>query len=119
MQENIERAILVAVNVNSQKFFMESLEELEELVKACDMLPIGTMIQNLEQVNNSLYIGSGKVEEVRQKVLETNADLIIFNNELTPSQLRNLQKILDVPILDRQTVCPGTAAWRYHHWKSV
>lgn len=104
MDTNIEKAILVAVNVNSQKYFIESLDELEELVKACDMHPIGTMIQNLEHVNNSLYLGTGKVEEVKQKVIETNADLVIFNNELTPSQLRNLQKILNVPILDRTSL---------------
>lgn len=104
MDKNIEKAILVAVNVNSQKYFIESLDELEELVKACDMHQIGTMIQNLEHINNSLYLGTGKVEEVKQKVIETNADLVIFNNELTPSQLRNLQKILNVPILDRTSL---------------
>lgn len=101
MEETMERAILVAVNVNNQDYFTESLDELEELVKACDMLPIGTMIQNLDKVNNSLYIGTGKVEEVKEKISETGANLVIFNNELTPSQLRNLQKILNVPILDR------------------
>lgn len=104
MEQKIERAILVAVNVNNQKYFMESLDELEELVKACQIHPIGTMIQNLDQINNALYIGTGKLEEVKQKAIETNADLIIFNNELTPSQLRNLQKVLEIPILDRTSL---------------
>lgn len=101
MEENLKRAILIAVNVGDEEYFIESLNELEELVKACNMNPIGTMIQNLEHVNNALYIGTGKVEEVREKIAETNADILVFNNELTPSQIRNLQKSLDIPILDR------------------
>lgn len=101
MEETMEKAILVAVNVNDKDYFIESLDELEELVKACDMTKVGTIIQNLDKVNNALYIGTGKVEEVKEKVIQTNADLVIFNNELSPSQLKNLQKILNVPILDR------------------
>lgn len=101
MEENLKRAILVAVNVGNEEYFLESLNELEELVKSCNMKPIGTMIQNLERVNNALYIGTGKLEEVKEKIEETNADVLVFNNELTPSQLRNLQKDLEIPILDR------------------
>lgn len=101
MEENSKRAILVAVNVGNEEYFLESLNELEELVKSCNMKPIGTMIQNLERVNNALYIGTGKLEEVKEKIEETNADVLVFNNELTPSQLRNLQKDLEIPILDR------------------
>lgn len=104
MNNDIQRAILVAANINSQKYFIESLDELEELTIACNIKPIGKMIQNLDQVNNSLYIGTGKLEEVKQKVIDTEADLVIFNNELTPSQLRNLQKTLQVPILDRTSL---------------
>ncbi len=101
MEQNLKRAILIGVNVGNENYFIESLNELEELVKACNMIPIGTMIQNLEHVNNALYIGTGKVEEVKEKLEETNADILVFNNELTPSQLKNLQKNLDIPIFDR------------------
>lgn len=104
MEENLKRAILVAVNVGNEEYFLESLNELEELVKSCNMKPIGTMIQNLERVNNALYIGTGKLEEVKEKIEETNADVLVFNNELTPSQLRNLQKDLEIPILDRTSL---------------
>lgn len=101
LKKQSERALLVAVNIKEQEYFFELLEELENLTKACDMIPIGTIIQNLDKINPSLYIGTGKVEELKEKIEETTADLIIFNNELTPSQLRNLQKILNIPILDR------------------
>ena len=58
-------------------------------------------IQNLESVNNATYIGTGKVKEIKEQAKYLKADLIIFNNELSPSQLRNLQKDLSLPILDR------------------
>ena len=77
MNNDIQRAILVAVNINSQKYFIESLDELEELTIACNIKPIGKMIQNLDQVNNSLYIGTGKLEEVKQILKEYKLEIFI------------------------------------------
>lgn len=101
IMEEIEKALLVAVNVNNQKYFLNSVEELRNLTYACNMDVLDVAIQNLESVNNATYIGTGKVKEIKEQAKYLKADLIIFNNELSPSQLRNLQKELDLPILDR------------------
>ena len=99
-----EKALIVAVNVRNQKNFSESVEELSELIKACNMLPVDRVIQNLDEVNPSFYIGSGKIDEIRKVANMYEVDVIVFNNELTHSQLRNLQKHLDFPILDRTSL---------------
>lgn len=99
--DEIEKALLVAVNINNQKYFLNSVEELRNLTYACNMDVLEVVVQNLENVNNATYIGSGKIKEVKELAKEMKADLIIFNNELSPSQLRNLQKEIQLPILDR------------------
>lgn len=99
MEQN-EKALLVGVNVNND-YFKESMEELESLADACNIDVLEKMEQNLNMINTSLYLGTGKVDEVKKMANDLNADMIIFNNELSPSQLRNLQNILDLPILDR------------------
>lgn len=101
IMEEIEKALLVAVNVNNQKYFLNSVEELRNLTYACNMDVLYVVVQNLENVNNATYIGTGKVKEIKEQAKDLKADLIIFNNELSPSQLRNLQKDLSLPILDR------------------
>ncbi len=99
-----EKALIVAANIKNQEYFYESVEELCALAEACNIIPVDKVIQNLDEINPSLYIGSGKVEEVRKIANMQNVDVIIFNNELTHSQLRNLQKYLDYPILDRTSL---------------
>ncbi|MDD3304275.1 MAG: GTPase HflX [Clostridia bacterium] len=99
--DEIEKALLVAVNIDNQKFFLNSVEELRNLTYACNMDVLDVVVQNLETANNSTYIRKGKADEVKKQAKDMNADLVIFNNELSSSQLRNLQKVLDLPILDR------------------
>lgn len=99
--ESVERALLVGVNVANEKDFDILMEELKELARACDFYVSGEVIQNLEKVNRALYVGTGKVHEISDKIKELDCDLVIFNNELSPSQLKNLQTYIDVPILDR------------------
>ena len=102
-QTYFEKAISVGVNINNEYFEVE-LEELSALAKACNIEVVCTFTQNLDKINPSLYIGSGKVEEIKEFINNNEIDLVIFNNELSPSQLRNLQKILDVAILDRTSL---------------
>ncbi len=94
-------AVLVGVNLNGDKNFEYSLEELANLADACDVSVVGTVTQNLERVNNATYIGSGKVEEVYMMVDQHEANLVIFNDELSPSQIRNLEHALNVKVIDR------------------
>lgn len=102
--EQLLKAVLIGVNVNNQKNFGESMVELENLVIACDMEVVGRADQNLKAINKATYIGSGKVEEVRNITDELQADVLVFNNELSPSQLRNLERELEHKILDRTSL---------------
>ena len=98
---NKPRAIIVGANINNQKRFKESMEELFNLAEACNFEVVGEVVQNLKAVNVSLYIGRGKVEDIQYLINHTDAEVLIFNNELSPSQLKNLDQVLDIEILDR------------------
>ncbi|HEX2945990.1 MAG TPA: GTPase HflX [Clostridia bacterium] len=100
-QEQKQNAMLVGVNINRQPYFRESMEELKELAAACEFDTAGQIEQNLKTVDKAFYIGPGKVEEVKAALDETGIEVLIFDNELSPSQLRNLEKALDCSILDR------------------
>ncbi|MDE7232003.1 MAG: GTPase HflX, partial [Lachnospiraceae bacterium] len=91
----MEKAFLVGVNLNDGDDYLLSLEELGELAKACDMEVAGKAVQALPEVHKAFYIGTGKVDEVRELAIECDADVIIFDNSLSPMQLRNLQERLE------------------------
>lgn len=97
----IERAILVGVNLQNDRNFAYSMEELESLAEALDVEVIGNVIQNLERVNPSHYVGTGKIIEIKNFVDESEANLVIFNDELSPSQIRNLERDLECKVIDR------------------
>ena len=103
-QQPLERALLVGVDTGEDEDFERSMEELGNLAKAACMEPVGVMTQSMDMVNKGLYIGTGKVEEVKEAAGLLEADIILFDNALSPSQLRNLQKELEKPILDRTTL---------------
>ena len=100
----MERALLVGMNLNNGEDYKLSLEELENLANACDMEVVGVIEQNLPEVHKAFYIGTGKVEEVKEEAEEQNADVVIFDNSLSPIQIRNLQNKIEKPILDRSTL---------------
>lgn len=101
MEEVLQRAVLVGVNVGNEDDFAYSMEELTNLAEACDVEVIGQVTQNLQRVNPSHYIGKGKIEEVAAYVQEIDANMVIFNDELSPSQIRNLEEDLDCKVIDR------------------
>lgn len=100
----MERVLLVGTNLNDGEDYQASLEELGALAKACDMEVAGSICQTLETVHKAFYIGTGKVEEVKALAAECDANVIIFDNSLSPMQLRNLQERLEKPILDRSAL---------------
>ena len=101
MEEIIQRAILVGVDLNNDKNFDYSVEELKNLAEACSVQVVGVLTQKLERVNPARYIGTGKVDEVALLVEQNDANLVIFNDELSPSQIRNLEHGLQCKVIDR------------------
>ncbi|MBR6770046.1 MAG: GTPase HflX [Lachnospiraceae bacterium] len=99
-----EKALLVGLDTGEDEDFDRSMEELGELARACSMQAVGTVTQKAAAINKAFYIGTGKVQEVKEYAQMLEADIVIFDDSLTPSQLRNLQKEIDRPILDRTTL---------------
>jgi len=85
----------------SEEVFNHSMDELAELAKACYMDPVCFVSQQLPRVDQALYVRQGKAAEIADLVHKMEARRVIFNDTLSPSQLRNLQKVLRVPIMDR------------------
>ena len=78
-----------------------SLEELAQLADTAGAVVVGRTVQRLESPNPAYYIGKGKVEEIASLKATQDYDLVIFDDELSPSQQRNLEKALKVKIIDR------------------
>ncbi|MBE5876939.1 MAG: GTPase HflX [Lachnospiraceae bacterium] len=100
----MERAFIVGVNLNEGDNFELSMQELASLAEACEMEVVGRTEQNMERANTATYIGPGKVEEVKAAADLLEADIVIFDNALSPTQLRNLQNQLELPVMDRTTL---------------
>ena len=101
-----ERALLAGVHLgnNSQEEFARSMEELKSLAAACYMEPVAVVTQNLDDINKALYLGKGKVQEIKETAVSFQADVVVFDDALTPSQLSNLQRELRMPVLYRTTL---------------
>lgn len=97
----IERGILVGVNLQKDEHFDYSMEELANLAEALHVEVVGTVTQNLERVTPSHYVGTGKIDEIKAFYEEAGANIVIFNDELSPSQIRNLERDLDCKVIDR------------------
>lgn len=102
--QELERALLVGVDIGEEDDFEHSMEELGSLAEACGMQVAGIITQRLDAPNKALYVGSGKVEEIREYAGQCGAEIIVFDNALSPSQIRNLNQELGLPILDRTTL---------------
>lgn len=96
-----EKGVLVGVNLRNDEHFDYSMEELANLAEALDVEVTGQVTQNLERVNPSHYVGTGKIEEIKAFAEEADANIIIFNDELSPSQIRNLERDLECKVIDR------------------
>lgn len=95
------KGILVGININNENGFEESMVELKNLCMACDIEAIGELVQNSKQINKAHYIGSGKLDELKSLVNSEEVDIVIFNNELSSSQLRNTEKAIECEVIDR------------------
>lgn len=96
-----KRVIIVGININNKNNFEESIIELKNLCIACDMEVVGKVEQNLKKINPTFYMGSGKIEELQDLIEKTNAEIIVFNNELSASQIKNIEEEVKCSIIDR------------------
>jgi GTP-binding protein HflX len=102
-EEEFERAVLVGI-VNRQQTreqVDEYLAELEFLASTAGVLPVKKFVQNVDTPNRRTYVGTGKLEEILQYIQENEIFLVIFDDELQPTQLRNIERELKVKVLDR------------------
>lgn len=95
------KAVLVGADLVNDGMIDYYMKELENLAEASNIEVVYTITQSLNKVTPNLYIGRGKVDEVKQFVQNLEADMVIFNDELSGSQVRNLEEILDVRVIDR------------------
>ena len=107
-RKRIDRAVLVGLNADcftkEETATETTLDELEALLNTAGGECAGKVLQNKHTPDPRSFIGEGKAEEVRQLVLETGANMVIFDNDLTPSQTRTLEDILKTTVLDRSAL---------------
>lgn len=96
-----EKCLLVAVQLSSDKEDDNDMEELKELVEAADGEVVSSLVQNRQGIDNRSYIGKGKLEEVAAYVKELGVDTVIFNDELSGSQIRNIEEVVNAKVIDR------------------
>ena len=103
----MERAILIGLitpNLQREQVY-EYLEELAFLAKTAGAVPVRNFTQKLKHPDNATFLGKGKINEVKEFVISEKIDIIIFDDDLTPSQIRNIQKIFPKrKILDRSNL---------------
>jgi len=100
--KDMERVLIIGVELDTDTIDIEnSLDELEELVKAAGGMVISRVVQKKESINPAYFIGKGKAEEIKNYCEELDITTVVFNDELSGAQLRNLEKIIDKKIVDR------------------
>ena len=100
-RDRVRRAILAGVNIGNEKDFEVSMNELEGLAESAGLFVVLCVEQKLAAEDSAYYIGSGKVTELKGLVFQEDADLVVVNNTLSPSQLANLSHDLGVEVIDR------------------
>ena len=90
--QTVEKVILIGVSTGDSDMMKESLDELEELADTAGAVTVGKVIQNLPQIQQGTYIGTGKIAEICNLIAETGATGVICDDELSPAQLKNLEE---------------------------
>ena len=105
MEEKTEKFIIAGIHTGIADKISdttdESVSELEELIKTAGGETIGILIQNKNEIEPGTYLGTGKLEELKDAVSALGADAVVFDNELSPIQLKNITDFLGIKVLDR------------------
>ena len=103
-KEEQERVILVGVQTRDGDDTLDSLEELKDLVKTAGAESVGMVVQSRDNIHPGYYVGTGKLEEIRMMASAYDATGIVCDDELSPSQMNNLDRELELKIMDRTMV---------------
>lgn len=102
VQNKVRKAIIVIVEFDKDKINLDEVkEELASLAKTAGVEVVGELHQKREAPDSKFFIGQGKVEELKELIKSTNANLVIFENELSGSKISNLSQFLEVNVIDR------------------
>jgi GTP-binding protein HflX len=101
LTNDTRRPVILAGLTKQNDDLTYALEELANLAEANQLNPVATYTQKLERPNPATYFGKGKVEELREAVQTFEVDLLVTNDELSPSQIRNLEEALEITVVDR------------------
>ncbi|MBQ6475509.1 MAG: GTPase HflX [Clostridia bacterium] len=101
VEDEADNALLIGLELPGDRNAARSLDELEQLADTAGARTVGKMLQKRNAPNSAFYVGSGKLEEIREACRELRADMVIFDNELTAVQIRNLEESLQIRIIDR------------------
>lgn len=104
IEEIEEKVILVGVSLQEGDDAEDSLTELAELVRTAGAQVVGVSIQNRDSIHPGTYVGTGKLQELRQMIIEQDATGIVCDDELSPAQLRNMEDVLDIKVMDRTLI---------------
>ena len=104
MQEELEKVILVGVSTGDHDDTVQSLDELEDLVKTAGAVTVAKVIQNREAMHPGTYVGKGKIEEIKELIWELGATGVVCDDELSPAQMNNLTEMLETKVMDRTLV---------------
>lgn len=116
-EEVKETIILVGTDIDKEQDVNETLAELERLVETAGGEVVGTIMQRRERPDTATYIGKGKLEELKALQMETKATTIVFDDQLSPAQQRNIEKFMEVKVIDRTALILDIFAQRAHSYE--
>ena len=99
--DGMKNALLVGLSHQKKAMVLYSMQELENLAHTLDIVTVEHIIQDASLSSTPYKIGTGKVEEIKDIIFEHTIDIIIFNDELTNTQIRNLEEAFQIPVIDR------------------
>lgn len=114
VQDKRDKAILISASTKSRYELEESMEELKELANSADVIVLDTVIQRVKEINPKYLMGEGKLREVIINALDKGATLLIFDQDLTPSQIKEISELTELKVIDRSQLILDIFARRAH-----
>ena len=114
LSDTREKAILISVSQEPRQEIEDSLDELAELARTADVVVLERVLQRARQINPKYLMGEGKIKEVVIQALQLGATLLIFDQDLSPAQVRSISELTDLKVIDRSQLILDIFARRAH-----